>query len=509
MDDNGYILIVDDEPKICQFLEVLLRREGHKATSVHNATEALERIRTEDFTLVVTDLKMPGMDGFEFVQQLKSMSPELPVIMITGYATVETAVKALRCGVDDYITKPFNIDELRKVIARTMGTRRVAKENRQLTELLQQVKNQLAQHQAALAETSLQSAPPGASAVAETRQDKVAENDLNRLLKQVLGMINENLGARASSIMLRAGDALEFRACEGDRIRDLIGTRQPLGKGVAGYVAREQLPLLVKDEKTRAVLPPSQASIYDSASFICVPILHNDQTLGVINVGEKNDKAPFTEDDLQFVKSVANQIAPVMCHATALFAVKAQCRQTLEALAATYETKSPYHYEHGQRVADLAVSLAKACDASAEEIEAVRHAAQLYDIGKICVKDHLFQKEGLLTEEEHEILRQIPVIGEKMLGHMDFMRPLMPIIRHHRERMDGHGYPDGLRGDKIPFLARVLAIADAYEAMTSERPYRRALSRDEALTEIERESGLQFDEEMAKIFMDRVLGSLS
>ena len=106
-------------------------------------------------------------------------------------------------------------------------------------------------------------------------------------------------------------------------------------------------------------------------------------------------------------------------------------------------------------------------------------------------------------------LRQIPVIGEKMLGHMEFMRPLMPIIRHHRERMDGHGYPDGLRGDKIPFLARVLAIADAYDAMTSERPYRRALSPDEAMSEIERESGLQFDEEMAKIFMSRVLGSLS
>jgi DNA-binding NtrC family response regulator len=137
MAKETHILVVDDEPKICEFLGILLGREGYRTDSAYNAADALAQIEQNSYDLVLTDLKMPGMDGFELITRLKKIRPDLPVIMITGYATVETAVQALRYGVDDYVTKPFNIDELRKVIARSLQSATAQQQSHELVTQLQ------------------------------------------------------------------------------------------------------------------------------------------------------------------------------------------------------------------------------------------------------------------------------------------------------------------------------------------------------------------------------------
>jgi len=504
MDDPGRILIVDDEPKICQFLEVMLRREGYEATSAYNAADALTDLETTPFDLIITDLKMPGMNGFEFVRRVKHAHPDLPIIMITGYATVDTAVEALRTGVDDYVTKPFNIDELRKVISRTMKAKPVTRDNAELVRLLANVRRQIQDGQSA-ASAQTRAEPDAGPLEADRHAEE--ENDLNRILKHALSTINDNLNARASSIMIRTGPCLELRACEGDRIRDLIGTRLPLGQGIAGYVARERKALLVKDEGARSLLPATTAEIYNSPSFISVPILHEGKTLGVINVGEKKDLAPFTEKDMHLVTSVAQQIAPAMSHAVALYSTQAQCRNAIEALADAYEAKAHFLKNHSTRVASYAVKLAKACDATADEIETLRHAAQLHDIGMISVPDKILWKKGRLTQQQEKTIREHPVLGEKIVSGLEFLKPLLPVIRHHHERPDAGGYPDGLHGDQIPQLARMLAIADAFDAMTAKRPHREALSVQEAALEIVKKTDLQFDAKLAKIFVERVVSS--
>lgn len=499
MGDAERILIVDDEPKICQFLEVLLRREGYEADSVYNAADALASLAEKPASLVITDLKMPGMDGFEFVRRLRADYPQIPVIMITGYATVDTAVKALRSGVDDYVTKPFNIDELRKVISRTLENHCVAHESKDLSWLLARATGQSGQREAA---------PADAATVVPSvfsQSGDSADNDLDRLLKQTLITVNDRLNARASSMMIRVGGCLELRACEGDRIRDLIGTRLPLGKGVAGYVAREQRSILVKDENARSVLPPTSAKIYESSSFICVPILHKGCALGVINVGEKNDSTPFSEEDLAFVQALAKQLAPVMSNAVALYALQAQCRAAMQSLTSAYEAKAQFLKDHSERVAEYAVKLARACGATAGEIEAIRHAAELHDIGKVAIPENILHKKGKLTGKQQDALRRHPLLSEQLMSGLEFLAGILPIVRHHHERVDGTGYPDGIKGGEIHPLARMLSLADAFEAMTAERPYREALSAQEAAAEIIKKSDLQFDGKMAKIFIDRVL----
>jgi len=502
MDDPGRILIVDDEPKICQFLEVMLRREGYEATSAYNGADALADLESTCFDLVITDLKMPGMNGFEFVRRVKHAHADVPIIMITGYATVDTAVEALRTGVDDYITKPFNIDELRKVISRTMKARPVNRENAELMRLLANVRRQIEDGQSGTSSPAKSGAGP-----LEADGHAEEENDLNRILKHTLSTINDNLNARASSIMVRTGPYLELRACEGDRIRDLIGTRLPLGQGIAGYVARERKALLVQDESARSLLPATTAEIYNSPSFISVPILHEGKTLGVINVGEKKDLAPFTEKDMRLVTSVAQQIAPTMSHAVALYATQAQCRSAMEALSDAYEAKAHFLKNHSSRVASYAVKLAKACDARADEIETLRHSAQLHDIGMISVPEKILWKKSRLTRQQENVVREHPMLGEKIVSGLEFLKSLLPVIRHHHERSDGGGYPDGLQGDEIPQLARMLALADAFDAMTAKRPYREALSVQEAALEIVKKIDLQFDAKLAKIFVDRVISS--
>jgi DNA-binding response OmpR family regulator len=241
------VLVVDDELKICEFLEELLGRQGLAVSSVQSATDALERIQKEPFNLVLTDLRMPGMDGFEFVSRLKALRPDLPTIMITGYATVETAVKALRFGVDDYVTKPFNNVELSKVVGRALETARMQEENRRLLESLQKANRDLADAKRRLAQRFEQTSAELAStrSTMKVQEGQLAvhsllgefvttEHDLDVLLRQVLAIVNRRFQAGYSSAMLVEDGHLVVRACEGRRGDHYLGERLKLGEGVAG-----------------------------------------------------------------------------------------------------------------------------------------------------------------------------------------------------------------------------------------------------------------------------------
>ena len=173
-------------------------------------------------------------------------------------------------------------------------------------------------------------------------------------------------------------------------------------------------------------------------------------------------------------------------------------------LAQAVEAKDPYTEGHLQRISSYAEQLARAAGLGADETAAVRYGGILHDIGKIGVKDWILLKPGALTPEEYEEIKQHPQIGAGIIGQMRFARDVAPIIRGHHERWDGRGYPDGLAGEQIPLGARIIAIVDAYDAMTTDRPYRRAMAPADALAELERTSGAQFDPSLLAIFVDLV-----
>lgn len=174
---------------------------------------------------------------------------------------------------------------------------------------------------------------------------------------------------------------------------------------------------------------------------------------------------------------------------------------TITAIVKTIEARDSYTCGHSERVTSYAIRIAKSINLSKDEIELLLFSGRLHDIGKIAVPDFILKKKTFLTSQEMAEIQTHPVKGVEMITNLKFLNKCIPLILHHHERYDGKGYPDSLKGDKIPLLARILSIADAFDAMTSERPYRRALNIDEAIEEIERNSQTQFDPYLADLFV--------
>ena len=262
MNNQIRVLVVDDEPKICHLIEELLKLEGYLVDVSFSGMDALQMLKRDDYQMLLTDLKMPGVDGLELIKKAKAESPEIRAIMVTGYATVDTAVQSLRHGVDDYITKPFNIFELKKAVKQTLHTRQVAIENAQLLKDLKKANRELNINKNGLTEKVQETGEQLTMAQKELVQ-RVSElatvNEISKAITSVLDMdallslclkeINEKLKVKHSSIMLidEDGESLVVKACHGDRSKQALGQTQKIDEGVSGRVVTERKPILVTD----------------------------------------------------------------------------------------------------------------------------------------------------------------------------------------------------------------------------------------------------------------------
>jgi hypothetical protein len=175
--------------------------------------------------------------------------------------------------------------------------------------------------------------------------------------------------------------------------------------------------------------------------------------------------------------------------------------QTIGALAEAVDKRDPFTSKHSQRVRSISVDIGRQMRVSSAELEALEWGGLLHDVGKIGVPDSILLKQGKLTREERITMNAHPVLGAQIIGPVDRLAPELPVIRHHHEWYNGSGYPDRLMGDEIPKLARILHVADAFEAMTADRPYRKALSTEQALAELRKFAGVQFDPEVVDAFV--------
>jgi response regulator RpfG family c-di-GMP phosphodiesterase len=289
---------------------------------------------------VLSDIDMPGGDGIELLNRIKDLEPDLDVIMVTGVVDADTAIQAIRQGASDYVTKPFNLDEVQIVVERTLEKRRLIHENQA--------------HQ--------------------------------------------------------------------EHLEDLV------------------------DQRTRELV-------------------------------EKNREVENLYTELE-----------------------STYESTLQALVTALDLRDNETHGHSYRVVEYAVVVAERMGLDAEQRAWIRRGAILHDVGKIGVADAILRKPGKLTPEEWEEMRRHPEMGYRMLKHIPFLQPAMDIVLYHQERFDGTGYPFGLKGKDIPLGARIFAVVDTFDAMTSDRPYRAALEIDAVRAEIERCTGSQFDPDVVSAF---------
>ena len=340
-DDKLNVLVVDDDTAVRELLVEGLETFGYRSVTAGGIDEAFEIVTREPIRLVLSDIDMPGGDGLQLLKRIKEYDAGLDVIMVTGAVDADTAVQAIRRGASDYVTKPFNLDEVQIVVGRTLEKRRLILEN-------------------------------------QAHQERLEE-----LVAQ------------------RTQEVLEKKKEVEDLFEELEGT-------------------------------------YES---------------------------------------------------------------TLQALVTALDFRDNETHGHSYRVVEYAVVVATRMGVGEPDLTWIRRGAILHDVGKIGVPDAVLRKPGKLNAAEWEEMYRHPEMGYSMLKHIPFLDPALDIVLCHQERFDGTGYPRGLKGEEIPLGARIFAVVDTFDAMTSNRPYRAALGIREVREELQRYKGTQFDPRVVEAFL--------
>jgi putative nucleotidyltransferase with HDIG domain len=284
--------------------------------------------------------------------------------------------------------------------------------------------------------------------------------------------------------------------------------RVPLGAGIAGWVAKEGEALLVEDiEQDERFKKSSDVKGYDTNSFISAPLLlsvpiqFQNNVVGVININNKEGRGVFTAGDLEFVSTLASQAAIAIENVRIFEKLKGTHMEVITALADALEAKDVTTGHHSIRLMYFASQVAERLGIDDAAHERLRYAAVLHDIGKIGVPERILQKPGKLTSEELQEIYKHPLLGATIVKKVAFLSSVAPVILAHHERLDGRGYPYGISGDAIPIEARIVSVLDSFDAMISDRPYRKALGKAFAINELEMHAGSQFDPRVVETFL--------
>ena len=471
------ILVVDDERHIREVLSDLLVSEGYAVHAVEHGRAALEELRREQYGLVITDLKMPVMGGVELLNQIKQQNIKVVTIIMTAHGTIETAIDTMKNGAYDYILKPFKIDEMVLLVQRALEKRRLERENIQLKEAL------------------------GHFQISEAMSSTLS---LERVLQMIVGYAQREVEANGVSLILCNRDNGDLRSelavidVPGIGTEDLDGMLdydailRELEYGRDVLLSRKDLITYLKNEIPAAKMLQSMVS---------VPLAMRGKITGMLNVFSFADGMEFHEGQRKALYILASRAANAIENARLHEELKEVFRQTIEGLAFTIEAKDPYTLGHSRRVTYYCEQIARKMGLPEKELEKISRSAILHDIGKIGLRMESLNKKGSLNDEEKEIFRSHPKKGCTILEPITFLRELIPIIYHHHERYDGLGYPEGKAGEDVPIGSRILAVADSYDAMTSTRAYREALSKEAAINELKANSGTQFDPAVVDAFL--------
>ncbi len=326
-------------------------------------------------------------------------------------------------------------------------------------------------------------------------------------LKELLPLIMESttklMKAEASSLMLIDEGYFVFEVAIGEKKDEIKKIRLPVTDGVAGWVAQNKQPISIKDvtRDPRFCKKIDKEIKFVTKSLLCVPLLIKDKIIGVVEALNKIGEEEFSQDDLELLQAMANQGAIAIENARLYEDLKDLFFNSIKALVTTIEAKDHYTRGHSEQVMKYSQAIAFQLNLSDDEKETIRLAGLLHDIGKIGIDEAIIRKPGRLTYEEFTEIIKHPTIGAEIIKPIKQLQHVVPGVWQHHERYDGRGYPNKLKGEEISFLGRILAVADTFDAMTSDRSYRKRLPHQTALEEIKEQTNRQFDPSIANAFL--------
>jgi response regulator RpfG family c-di-GMP phosphodiesterase len=468
LDERPRVLIVDDEKFIRDILADFLGMEGYVVRTAADGEAALQELAAAPYDLILSDLKMPRMGGLELIEHVALRAPKAITVIMTGFGTVETAINAMKRGAYDYILKPFKVEEVIHVVQRGIEKQRLAAENLRLRETLSLYK------------------------VSEALQ---ASLSLEEILTTLAQTAVAELGADLVTVWLQDGEGGLF---ERDTRGPSVELRSELNAPAIVRHFGDSDTLLEHGSRSERFYcaKPEHAR----ASVLSVPLRVRSRVIGFVFAESLNVAKRFDEGERKMLTIVGSRAAAALDNARLYEDLRATFQQTIHGLAKAIDRMDRYTAGHSDRVASYALHLAVQLGLPLDVVEVVRQSALMHDIGKIgCVLN--LNKPGKLSQDEYEVFKQHPTYGCDILEPIKFLQPLIPGVHLHHERWDGRGYPLGRKGSEIPLVARIIAVADTYDAMTSDRAYRRALPHEVAVAEVSRCSGSQFDPDIARIFV--------
>jgi len=478
------VLIVDDDPSFAGMVAEILAEKGFDTVLTTTPDEALAQARSGQFSAAIIDLVMPTVNGIELGDRIKELSQDTQILVLTAHADMDTAIKGIQHGIFDYLQKQtIQIPRLERSIREAVDKSRLTRENRVLLQRLSESNQML-------------------KALHDISADLTGEAHLDRLMNKLIAAAKELCNAATGRVLLleKSSDGEQtIVAGTGDGAAALQGAHLKPGEGIATLALEKEQPVEAESPKTepryshRCDEMPTKLS-----GLLCAPLSHGP-VRGVVMVGGHKKEA-FTEADHEVLGRLARQAA--ISIANALYHDRAVnfFTHTSDLLVSILESLDVFYPGHSRGVAALADMLTRRLGLPDEQRRNVHFGALLHDIGKLRLDPAILKGETISpTARIH--LQEHPSMGLDVLRPITLWEEMLPIIHAHHERWDGKGYPRGLVGEEIPLGARIVAVADSFDAMTRARPHGPQRTVEGALAELEAHSGTQFDPRIVRLFV--------
>ncbi len=483
MIEGSKILLVDDAPEVIHLLTDLLVPHSCEVFAAASGKEALNLLSGESVDIAVVDIDLPDIDGLTLLDMVRRQDPTIAVVMITGHNDPDLIINAMKKGASDFLMKPFSIDKLLLVIMRVRKQRDLLLEKHSiLSDLEDKKKIEVLNRQL---ETK----------IAELTKMYHVSNEFNSLnvfddiYEKTVHVVREILDAEISGYYIVDHENRELMLYR-------TGT-----DGSARYIEKN-VPIsvqLLKEMKLGKRHFVRKNQVYSS-------LVIKDECVGFLMAGAKPNgrsrKGVFSDEDIYFLKFIADKASVQIENRMLYESLFESVLHTLTSLIIAINRRDMYTEGHCKRVANMCLSLADRIGAPKYEKDVLRVVAPIHDVGKVGVPDSILLKPGKLTEHEYVIMKSHSVYGEEIINRFDILSNEAKITRHHHEAFDGSGYPDCLVGEDIPYCSRMIALCDTYDAMTTDRPYRKGMKSEEAIAEINHCKNKQFDPDLVDCFVE-------
>jgi len=489
------VMIVDDEPMICETLQIFFRSMGvGDVQTVESGEDALSEIEDNRYDYIFMDLMMPGISGIETLKKIKEFHQFTNVIIMTGYPSMDIVINAMRNGASDFLVKPFRLQDIKIILERLNRFQLLMEKNWSLHQELERKKEveklnyeleKMISHQSRMY-----------NIVDSLSRISKSEDLYKFIVKKSIDSCN---AGKACFMIYEQGEP-GFIVLSQHGLKDIYpGSRISLNNRSNGRLFFEDNFLETHFSKSYA----EGLSLYNNSksnndSLVAIPFHIRNEPFGVLIVAEKNSGQSFNDEDKLILMFLAERTALNIENIALYNNLTQSLMASLTSLVSAIEAKDPYTQQHSSRVTEYSKKIAYAMGCSHDDIQRLESSGPIHDIGKIGIHDSILNKPDSLTYEEFKEIKKHPLIGVNIVLPLGLDPQEQAIIRNHHERWDGKGYPDGLSGENIPKLSRILTVADSFDAMNSNRAYRKSLPFLVCIRELQRNSGTQFDPEVVE-----------